>query len=114
MAVPQHGSAKTVEELRVIAEGIGRPVRERRTDCAQAGGWPERIAVGDAAALSGRESWSGRCTRAGRCDLSKGLTLMDDFWDFFWLLVWSFVFVAYLILLFQILTDLFRDRLSGC
>ena len=39
---------------------------------------------------------------------------MDDFWDFFWLLVWSFFFVAYLILLFQILTDLFRDReLSG-
>lgn len=39
---------------------------------------------------------------------------MDDFWDFFWLLLWSFFFVAYLILLFQILTDLFRDRhLSG-
>ncbi|TNC48082.1 bifunctional FO biosynthesis protein CofGH [Mumia zhuanghuii] len=34
MAGSQHGSAKTVEELRVIAEGIGRPVRERRTDYA--------------------------------------------------------------------------------
>ncbi|PJJ56774.1 FO synthase [Mumia flava] len=34
MAGSQHGSAKTVEELRTIAEGIGRPVRERRTDYA--------------------------------------------------------------------------------
>ena len=37
-----------------------------------------------------------------------------NFWDFFWLLVWSFVFVAYLMVLFQIIGDLFRDReLSG-
>ena len=37
-----------------------------------------------------------------------------DFWDFFWLLVWSFFFIAYLIVLFQIIVDLFRDReLSG-
>ena len=36
------------------------------------------------------------------------------FWDFFWLLVWSFFFVAYLIVLFQVLGDLFRDDdLSG-
>ena len=32
-----------------------------------------------------------------------------DFWDFFWLLVWSFFFVAYLMILFQVLGDLFRD-----
>ena len=32
-----------------------------------------------------------------------------DFWDWFWLLVWWFCFFAYLILLFQILGDLFRD-----
>jgi hypothetical protein len=39
---------------------------------------------------------------------------MDGFWDFFWFLVWIFLFMAYLIVLFQILTDLFRDReLSG-
>jgi len=39
---------------------------------------------------------------------------MDTFWDFFWYLVWIFLFVAYLMVLFQILTDLFRDReLSG-
>ena len=35
------------------------------------------------------------------------------FWDFFWLLVWSFFFVAYLMLLFQIFGDLFRDTMSG-
>lgn len=39
---------------------------------------------------------------------------MNNFWQFFWLLVWSFFFVAYLIILFQIIADLFRDReLSG-
>lgn len=39
---------------------------------------------------------------------------MDGFWDFFWFLVWIFLFMAYLIVLFQVLTDLFRDReLSG-
>ncbi len=31
MAGSEHGSAKTVEELRSIAEGIGRPVRQRTT-----------------------------------------------------------------------------------
>ena len=31
MAGSQHGSAKTVAELRAIAEGIGRPARERTT-----------------------------------------------------------------------------------
>jgi hypothetical protein len=37
-----------------------------------------------------------------------------NFGDFFWLLIWSFVFVFYLMILFQILGDLFRDRdLSG-
>ena len=37
-----------------------------------------------------------------------------DFWDFFWLLVWSFFFAMYLMVLFQIIRDLFRDRdLSG-
>ena len=33
-----------------------------------------------------------------------------DFWDWFWLMVWWFCFFAYLIILFQILTDLFRDH----
>jgi type VI protein secretion system component VasK len=33
-----------------------------------------------------------------------------DFSDFFWLLIWSFFFVIYLMLLFQVIGDLFRDR----
>ena len=37
-----------------------------------------------------------------------------NFWQFFWLLVWSFFFVAFLMALFQIIVDLFRDQeLSG-
>jgi ABC-type multidrug transport system fused ATPase/permease subunit len=40
--------------------------------------------------------------------------MVMDFWDFFWLLVWSFFFVAYLMVLFQVLGDLFRDHeMSG-
>ena len=37
-----------------------------------------------------------------------------NFSDFFWLLIWSFFFVCYLLVLFQIIADLFRDKdLSG-
>jgi hypothetical protein len=36
-----------------------------------------------------------------------------SFWDFFWLLIWSYVIVAYLILLFHIIGDVFRDRDLG-
>jgi hypothetical protein len=37
-----------------------------------------------------------------------------SFWDFIWLLFWGYVFVAYLMVMFQIITDLFRDHdLSG-
>lgn len=37
-----------------------------------------------------------------------------DFWDSFWLIVYGFFFVAYLLVLFQVVADLFRDRdLSG-
>jgi predicted PurR-regulated permease PerM len=39
---------------------------------------------------------------------------MDSFWEFFWLVLVTFAFVAYLMILFQILTDMFRDhKLSG-
>jgi hypothetical protein len=38
---------------------------------------------------------------------------MNSFWDFFWLLIWSYIFVAYLVLLFHIFGDLFRDRDLG-
>ena len=33
-----------------------------------------------------------------------------NFWDFVWLLIWSFFFVMYLMVLFQIIGDLFRDH----
>ena len=37
-----------------------------------------------------------------------------NFGDFFWFLVWSFFFVFYLMILFHIIADLFRDKeLSG-
>jgi hypothetical protein len=37
-----------------------------------------------------------------------------DFWHFLYLIIWSFVFVAYQMVLFQIIGDLFRDKeLSG-
>ena len=35
------------------------------------------------------------------------------FWDFFGLLIWSFFFVMYLMVLFHIFGDLFRDRDLG-
>ena len=39
---------------------------------------------------------------------------MNTFWSFLGLMFWLFVFVAYLMVLFTILADLFRDeRLSG-
>jgi hypothetical protein len=39
---------------------------------------------------------------------------VDSFWDFFWFTISFFLLMAYLVVLFQILTDLFRDReLSG-
>ena len=40
--------------------------------------------------------------------------MWDSFWDFIWYTLVIFAFVAYLMLLFYILSDLFRDReLSG-
>ncbi|SFJ98927.1 PLDc N-terminal domain-containing protein [Cellulomonas sp. KH9] len=33
-----------------------------------------------------------------------------DFWEFFWLVVWSFFFIAYLMVIFQIFADLVRDK----
>ena len=39
---------------------------------------------------------------------------MNTFWYFFWLMVWAFFFICYLMILFQIVADLFRDHeLSG-
>jgi type VI protein secretion system component VasK len=36
-----------------------------------------------------------------------------SFWDFFWLLIWSYIFVAYLVVLFRIVADVFRDGELG-
>src|SRR5512134_263285 len=36
-----------------------------------------------------------------------------DFWDVVWFIIISFAFVAYLMVMFSILTDLFRDRDTG-
>jgi hypothetical protein len=39
---------------------------------------------------------------------------VNSFGDFFWLLLWAFVFGCYLVVLFQVVVDLFRDQdLSG-
>ncbi len=34
---------------------------------------------------------------------------LSNFWDLVWLIVSSFIFISYLIVLFQIVVDLFRD-----
>ncbi|CAM3057802.1 SHOCT domain-containing protein [Prescottella defluvii] len=36
--------------------------------------------------------------------------MLDSLWDLFWYTLVVFAFVAYLVILFQVLTDLFRDR----
>ena len=38
---------------------------------------------------------------------------MSNFWDAMWLSVSTFVFIAYLMILFQIVADLFRDNELG-
>jgi hypothetical protein len=35
---------------------------------------------------------------------------VDSFWDFFWFTISFFLLMAYLVVLFQILTDLVRDK----
>lgn len=38
---------------------------------------------------------------------------MDSFWDFFWFIISFFLLMAYLMVLFQIVTDLFRDHTTS-
>ena len=38
---------------------------------------------------------------------------MSGFWQWFWLVVEIFIFFAYLMILFQIIGDLFRDKALG-
>ena len=38
---------------------------------------------------------------------------MDNFWDLVWLMFEAFFFIAYLMILFQVVADLFRDTTLG-
>jgi len=38
---------------------------------------------------------------------------VDSFWDFFWFIIAFFLLMAYLMVLFQIVIDLFRDHTVG-
>jgi len=38
---------------------------------------------------------------------------MSNFWDIVWLMISTFFFIAYLIVMFQIVVDLFRDKDLG-
>ena len=35
---------------------------------------------------------------------------MQNFWSIIWIVVWTFLFVAYLMIFFRIITDLFSDH----
>src|SRR5690349_16604434 len=56
-----------------------------------------------------------RPLKVGPEDTGRELEVsVENFWSIIWIVIWSFVFVAYLFVLFYILTDLFRDhQLSG-
>jgi hypothetical protein len=45
---------------------------------------------------------------ASKARSTKGYIV--GFWDFFWLMLWAYVFIAYLMVLFQVIMDVFRDR----
>lgn len=39
--------------------------------------------------------------------------MLSGFWDFLWLILWSFFLISYLMVLFQIIVDIFRDTELG-
>lgn len=39
--------------------------------------------------------------------------MLSGFWDFLWLIIWSFFLISYLMVLFQIIVDIFRDTELG-
>jgi hypothetical protein len=39
--------------------------------------------------------------------------MTSSFWEFMWLILWSFFLLTYLMVLFQIVVDLFRDPALG-
>jgi hypothetical protein len=36
-----------------------------------------------------------------------------SFWDFIWFIFWAYIFIAYLMVMFQIIADIFRDHDLG-
>jgi hypothetical protein len=38
------------------------------------------------------------------------MSFWNDFWEFVWFFFWSFAFIAYLMAIFTVIGDLFRDR----
>src|SRR5690606_14640314 len=54
-----------------------------------------------------------RATQVRRAPVER-TSIVDSFWDFFWLILVTFMFVTFLLVLFQIVGDLFADKdLSG-
>jgi hypothetical protein len=45
--------------------------------------------------------------------LAVGVIVTASFWDIVWLIVWSVLLLSYLMVLFQIVIDLFRDQELG-
>jgi hypothetical protein len=43
----------------------------------------------------------------------RRVLFVNSFWDFFWFMVLSFFFIAYLMVMFQIVVDIFRNRESS-
>jgi len=41
------------------------------------------------------------------------MSFLSNFWDFLWMFITIFVFIAYLMALFSIISDLFRDKTLG-
>ncbi|MGO4103998.1 SHOCT domain-containing protein [Leifsonia sp. YAF41] len=42
------------------------------------------------------------------------MSFWDSFWNIMWIFFWSFAFIAYLMALFAVISDLFRDhKLNG-
>ena len=65
----------------------------------------EKLTLGSDVPSEPTAQYSGRIRDGGPC---------GQFSDFIWLLVWAFVLGCYLVVLFQIVVDLFRDEnLSG-
>jgi hypothetical protein len=52
-------------------------------------------------------------TGSSECSTQGEKRAVSNFWDIVWLILSTFVFVAYLLVLFQILIDLFRDHELG-